>query len=328
MCANHVSRLSGKKRMREVEVVEDGQEEEQQEEAEQADLPEDPTLYECSVCEAGSQDSCSEFEDEECPHREERAEAYAQVKRLERKKDKERVGKPVAKKQKKKEIPVSASASAAAATVVPVAVAPSPIRKAAGVAFDKPEEILEMSEDQLRQLNVKQIVGIPIAWQAWIKSHPVSGSFNRREAWKDLAEEMKIFFTVDQNTDAKISKLDLAVASRVLEQLTKLLDPTIGYGIAGEAQRSAGVITFFANEIVAFQCARERGWFVARSAAAIEERQHLTLKGRDVAVKKAVKAEKAKASTYKPGGGGGGRGAGASAPKDTAGRGGKGRGRG
>lgn len=336
-CGNLLT-LSGKKRSQQDPEVHQVDEELQELEDQEGgdEVPEeDPEVYECSICEAGSQESCTEVDDDECPHREERAEAYLQLKRWERKKEKKTQDTETQGKGKKRKkdattttsgAATAASASATASANTPAA--PSPIRRSAGVTFDKPEEILDMTEEQLRLIKVKQIVGIPIAWQAWIKSRPVTGALNRREAWKELGEEIKRFYTLDRPADTRISKLDMENANRVTEQLLKLLDPAIGYGISGEAQRTADSIEYFSTEILAFQCARERGWFVARSAASIEDRQHRTLKGRDAAIKKACKAEKAKA-VYKPGGGGGGRGSGPKGDsKESAGGRGKGRGRG
>lgn len=311
-CAN-LQTLSGKKTQR------DGEDEPEDDEQEGQDAKDEPVLYECSICEAGSQQSCTDVDEEECPHREERATAYVQYKRWERKKEKSK--EEPAKKAAKSTASASASAAGGtrSATASATAAAPSPDRtkvtgkpdaavsgstKAVQAPFDKPEEILEMSEEQLRELNPKHVVGIPQVWTAWIKARPVNGANNRREAWKDLSEEIKKFYTLDKPSDQKISRLDIAGVTRVMESLNKVLDPSDGYGVQGEARRAAESIEYMANEIQAFHCAREHGWGVARAAASIEERQHLMLKTRATAITKAEKLEKEKApaKAYVPSG--------------------------
>lgn len=214
----------------------------------------------CSVCNAEADESCTDVEDEDCVHREERK----SLQRKHRKREKD--SSPPALKRSK-----STSKEAQ--------------------KFKDAEDIVKMSAEACKDLEAEHVVGVPEVWSRWLQAQPMA---ERREKWKALGEQLTDFYTTGDAADSRVSKVDVTSAKRFQEVLMKVLDPIKGYSPKAAEYRLQLAVGALAEELRAFQVARDEGWTVARAAPGIEKKERLTTKARRTAVTKAKKAVEAK----------------------------------
>jgi hypothetical protein len=250
----------------------------------------------CSVCEAPTDDECTDIDEEPCVNSYDRK---REIQKKKRKTSKSTSGsaartasststKPKGEldsKPKGEHADEEDSQDAAAATLPA-----GPI---------EPDRILKFDDEKLVKLTAEDVVGVPEVWYRWLMRRPVG---DRPEAWKVFIKTVTEFFKIDEEIKAgdRISGIDVAHAKRILKALESSMDPDGGADVRALQKRLEKSIGYFSGELFAFQTARQDGWKVARSAEELLKRTHTVPRARQQALARARKAEGTAAGAGKP----------------------------
>lgn len=242
----------------------------------------------CSVCEAPTDEECSDIEEESCVN------AYDRKREIQKKKRKTSKSTTSAGTRATASSTTKPKGERAGGDDLPEATAsalpPGPI---------EPDRILKLDDDKLVKLTAEDVVGVPEVWCRWLMRRPVG---ERPDAWKVFIKTVNEFFKVEEEIKAgdRISGIDVAHAKRILKALESSMDPEGGADVRALQKRLEKSIAYFSGELFAFQTARQDGWKVARSAEDLLKRTHTVPRARQQALARARKAEGAAGSGKTP----------------------------
>ena len=167
------------------------------------------------------------------------------------------------------------------------------------------EDILKMPPTKIPTLHLKQIIFLVETWLPWIwNALPAE----RADRHSRLIAGLRQVLEFDNNGGGKVSRADGDRATRQLDEISGLLDPSVTGGMPTTVRpRILSAVRSIGMELVAYHDAKEYGWAVVRHAHSL----HTASRQQPKEWRAALKTAAAAIAARSPGNGGrGGRGGG------------------